>query len=156
MTSLTVIRRIAARPSIVFDALTTPEGMISWWGPDDLPAVAATADARVGGGYQVRFRTLDGLEHETSGEFLEIVKFERIVLSWRWTSGGVPEERGALSRVELHLRAIDAGTELTVIHSGLQDEASARNHERGWNGALDKLVRNLAADRRSNVHRMST
>ncbi len=35
MTSLTLVRRIAARPSIVFDALTTPDGIACWWGPDD-------------------------------------------------------------------------------------------------------------------------
>jgi uncharacterized protein YndB with AHSA1/START domain len=29
MTSLTLVRRIKARPSIVFDALTTPEGIAS-------------------------------------------------------------------------------------------------------------------------------
>ena len=145
MSSLTVVRRIAARPSIVFEVLTTPEGMISWWGPDNLPAVAATADARVGGHYQVRFRTLDGMEHECSGQFLEVVKFELIVMTWQWTSGGVPEEEDGVSRVELHLRAIDTGTELTVIHSALRNEASAGNHEWGWNGALNKIVRNFAA-----------
>ena len=37
MTSLTLVRRIRARPSIVFDALTTPEGIASWWGPDEGP-----------------------------------------------------------------------------------------------------------------------
>jgi uncharacterized protein YndB with AHSA1/START domain len=30
MTSLTLVRRIGARPSIVFDALTTPEGIARW------------------------------------------------------------------------------------------------------------------------------
>jgi uncharacterized protein YndB with AHSA1/START domain len=35
MTSLTLVRRIAARPSIVFDALTTPDGIASWWGEHD-------------------------------------------------------------------------------------------------------------------------
>ena len=35
MTSLTLVRRIAARPSIIFDALTTPDGIRLWWGPDD-------------------------------------------------------------------------------------------------------------------------
>ncbi|MEJ0020180.1 MAG: metalloregulator ArsR/SmtB family transcription factor [Acetobacteraceae bacterium] len=33
MTSLTLVRRIAARPSIVFEALTTPDGIACWWGP---------------------------------------------------------------------------------------------------------------------------
>lgn len=144
MTSVTHIRRIAARPAIVFEALSTSEGISSWWGPDDIPVVSAQADPRVGGRFQVRFRTQDGLEHECAGQFLEIVRPERIVMSWQWTSGGEPSERENVSRLELHLRAIDTGTELTLVHAALRDEVSARSHERGWEGALDKLVRNFA------------
>lgn len=144
MTSVAHIRRIAARPAIVFEALTTSEGMASWWGPDDLPVVSAQADPRVGGHFRVRFHTQDGLEHECAGQFLEIVRHERIVMSWQWTSGGEPSERENVSRLELHLRAIDTGTELTLVHAALRDEVSARSHERGWEGALDKLVRNFA------------
>jgi len=145
MTDIALIRRIAARPAIVFEALSTSEGMASWWGPDDLPVVSAAADPRVGGRFQVRFRTQDGLEHECAGQFLEIVRPERIVMSWQWTSGGVPEERERISRLELHLRAIETGTELVLIHAALRDEVSARSHEGGWGGALDKLVRTFAA-----------
>ena len=39
MTSLTIVRRIRARPSIVFDALTTQEGIVGWWGPDAGPVL---------------------------------------------------------------------------------------------------------------------
>jgi uncharacterized protein YndB with AHSA1/START domain len=84
MTSLTLVRRIAARPSIVFDALTTPEGIACWWGPDAGPVLLAETDIRVGGRFRVRFRMLDGSEHESSGEYVEIVKPERLVMSWRW------------------------------------------------------------------------
>src|ERR1700738_2529073 len=45
MTSLTLVRRIKARPSIVFDALTTAEGIASWWGPDGGPVLVAETDA---------------------------------------------------------------------------------------------------------------
>jgi uncharacterized protein YndB with AHSA1/START domain len=144
MTSVALNRRIAARPAIVFDALVTAEGIASWWGPDDVPAVSVQADPRVGGRFQVRFQTRDGQEHECAGEFLEIVRPERIVMSWQWTSGGEPRERESVSRLELHLRAIDTGTELTLVHAALRDEVSARSHERGWGGALDKLVRKFA------------
>ena len=64
MISLTIVRRIVARPSIVFDALITPEGVSRWWGPDAGPVLVAEIDARVGGSFRVRFRTLDGSEHE--------------------------------------------------------------------------------------------
>jgi uncharacterized protein YndB with AHSA1/START domain len=49
MTSLTLVRRIKARPSIVFDALTTREGIASWWGPDGGPVLVAETDPQVGG-----------------------------------------------------------------------------------------------------------
>ena len=144
MSSLTLVRRIAARPSIVFDALVTPQGISRWWGPDGGPVLIAETDARVGGRFRVRFRKLDGTEHEINGEYLEFDRPRRVVLSWRWL--GRQEDPGE-SRVEIQLRAVSGGTELTVTHSLLHDEETRRNHEAGWNGALDNLMRYLAATR---------
>jgi uncharacterized protein YndB with AHSA1/START domain len=135
MTSLTLVRRIAARPSIVFEALTSPEGIVHWWGPDSGPVLLAETDVRVGGKFRVRFRTLDGTEHESSGEYLEVVNPARLAMSWRWKDGEDPGE----SLVEIDLRAVAEGTELTFTHSRLHDEGARRSHEQGWNGALDKL-----------------
>jgi uncharacterized protein YndB with AHSA1/START domain len=140
MTSITLVRRIAARPSIVFDALATAEGMAAWWGPDELPVISAEADARLGGAYRVRFRTADGQEHEAFGEYLEMVRPERLVLSWRYAAGGEPEELDRTSRVEFELRAVEGGTELTLTHADLRNAVSQTSHERGWAGALVKLV----------------
>jgi uncharacterized protein YndB with AHSA1/START domain len=144
MTSLTLVRRIAARPSIVFEALTTPDGIASWWGPEDLPVTAAEIDARVGGAYRVRFRTHDGQEHEACGECLEVTRPLRVVMSWRWALGGDPEEFGRVSRIEIDLRPIESGTELTFTHADLRNAASQRSHEWGWTGSLAKLERHLA------------
>lgn len=143
MRSLTLVRRIAARPSIVFEAMTTAEGVASWFGPDDQPVVHAEMDARVGGAYRVRFRTIDGRHHEACGEFLELVPPRRIVMSWNWASGGEPEEQGRRSRIEIDITPTVDGTELTFTHAGLWSEASERSHAGGWTGALDKLVRRL-------------
>ncbi len=147
MTSATLIRRIAARREIVFEALVTPEGIASWYGPADVPAISAASDPRVGGGFEVRFRTNDGREHVCAGEFLEMVRPEHLVMSWRWVSGGEPDEQGRVSRLEFRLCAIDVGTELTLVHSELHTEVSARSHEAGWSGALDKLTRRLGEPR---------
>jgi glutathione S-transferase len=139
MTSLTLVRRIAARPSTVFDALTTPAGIACWWGPDSGPVLLAETDLRIGGRFRVRFRALGGIEHESSGEYLEIVRPERLAMSWRWEGN----EDGGESHLEFHLRAIDEGTELTLTHSRLHDEESRDGHKRGWTGALDKLQRHM-------------
>jgi uncharacterized protein YndB with AHSA1/START domain len=145
MTSLTLVRRIAARPSIVFDALTTPDGIACWWGPDDGPVLLAETDIRVGGRFRVRFRMRDGSEHESSGEYIEVAKPARLVMTWRWSHGGEPVEAGEESRVEIDLRPIDAGTELTFTHSRLQNEVSRDSHAEGWAGSFDKLERHFAS-----------
>src|SRR6202050_5616325 len=99
MSSLTLVRRIKARPSIVFDALTTPEGIACWWGPDAGPVLLAETNVRVGGRYRVRFRMLDGSEHESAGEYLEVERPRRLAMTWRWLEGGGdPGE----SRLEFH------------------------------------------------------
>jgi uncharacterized protein YndB with AHSA1/START domain len=146
MTSLTLVRRIKARPSIVFDMLTMPEGIASWWGPDDGPVLVAETDPRVGGRFRVRFRMLDGSEHESSGEYIEVVKPERLSMSWRWKGGA--EDPGD-SLLEIKLRAVAEGTELTLTHSPLHDEESRRSHEEGWTGALGKLERYFLSRKRT-------
>lgn len=96
--------------------------------------LAETA-VRTDGRFRVRFRALDGIEHESSGEYREIVPPQRLVMSWRWENGEDPGE----SLVEIDLRAIAAGTELTFTHSRLHDADTRLTHQEGWNGSLDKL-----------------
>jgi uncharacterized protein YndB with AHSA1/START domain len=136
MTSLTLVRRIAARPSLVFEALVTPEQIRQWWGPDAGPVLLVETDPRPGGQFRVVFRTLDGSEHESSGTYLEFDPPHRLAMSWRWVKGGGDDGE---SRVEVSLRAVEAGTELTFTHARLGDEAARESHRHGWNCALDKL-----------------
>ncbi len=136
MTSLTLVRRIAARPETVFEAMTSPEGIMQWWGPDAGPVLLAESDPRVGGRFRVRFRMLDGSEHESSGEYVEVEPPLRAAMTWRWTAGG---DDGGKSCVVFELRPVDGGTELTFTHSQLGSDAARDSHERGWSGAIDKL-----------------
>jgi uncharacterized protein YndB with AHSA1/START domain len=143
VTSLTLVRLIKARPTIVFDAITTAEGIAQWWGPDAGPVLIAEADPRKGGRYRVRFRMLDGTEHECSGEYLDVVPPERLVMSWHWIGG---QEDPNESRVEIALRRVSEGTEITFTHSGLHDEETRRTHREGWSGSLDKLETQFSGD----------
>ena len=141
MTSLTLVRCIKAAPHIVFEAVTTAEGIAHWWGPDAGPVLLAESDPRVGGKYRLRFRKLDDTEHECSGEFLVVEPPRRVVLTWRWMVGG--DDPGE-TRVEITLRAIGDATELTFSHSLLHDESTRRSHEWGWTGSLGKLEAHFA------------
>ena len=117
-----------------------PKGIAQWWGPDAGPVLVAESDLRVGGRFRVRFRMLDGSEHESSGIYLEVVRPSRLAMSWQWLGREVDGD----SRVEIDLRPIGSGTELTFTHSLLTSDHSRRSHEQGWNGALDKLERLFA------------
>jgi uncharacterized protein YndB with AHSA1/START domain len=41
--------------------------------------------------------------------------------------------------VTFRLKAFDGGTELTLSHERLPDDAACASHEQGWSGLLDKL-----------------
>ena len=95
MISLTLVRRIEARPQVIFDAVTTVEGMAQWWGPDILSALSSKSAPRVADRHRMHYRMLDSSEHASSGEFLEIMPPQWLVSSWRWRgdaadAGGSP------------------------------------------------------------------
>jgi uncharacterized protein YndB with AHSA1/START domain len=136
MTSLTLVRLLDAGVTRVYEALTRPEHIAQWWGPDAGPVLVCEADVRVSGRFRVRFRTLEGSEHEARGEYLEVIPEQRLVLSWRWVDEPDPE-----SRVILELRPRGTGTEVTLTHERLASEAARDSHRQGWEGSLDKLVR---------------
>ena len=107
----------------------------------------AETDVRVGGRFKVRFRMLDGTEHESSGEYLEVNPPERLAMTWRWLGD---EDDDGESRIEIDLRPVDSGTELVFTHALLSSEESRKGHTEGWNGALDKLEKYfLSQDKRN-------
>lgn len=132
--SLTLIRRIKAPAARIYAALTQPELMMQWWGPDAGPTLRAEADVRPGGRFSIVFRTLDGAEHNPVGVYREVVPDRKLVFTWEWP--GMPERE---SLVTFLIRPIDDGVELTLVHEQLPDEARD-SHEAGWGGFLDKLT----------------
>jgi uncharacterized protein YndB with AHSA1/START domain len=92
---------------------------------------------------------LDGSEHESSGEYLEVERPTRLAMTFRWA--GHADDSGE-SRVEIDLRAVADGTVLTFTHSRLRDDDVRRSHESGWSDALDKLVRHFAQTQQEPRH----
>lgn len=132
--SVTLVRRIKAPPAKVFAAITRPDLMLQWWGPDAGPTLSVEADVRPGGRFSIVFRLLNGDEHNPTGVYREVVPDRKLVFTWEWA--GAPEKE---SLVTFLLEPVDGGTELTLIHEQLPDEAARESHEAGWSGLLDKL-----------------
>ena len=132
--SVTLVRRIKASPARVYAAITQPEQMVQWWGPDAGPTLRAEADVRPGGRFSIVFRVLSGEEYNPTGVYREVVPEKKLVFTWEW-AGRQDQE----SLVTFLLKPLAGGTELTLIHEGLPDEDARRSHETGWSGWLDKL-----------------
>ena len=119
--SVTIVRRIKASPAKVWAAITQPELMMQWWGPDAGPTLSAEADVRPGGRFSVVFRLLNGEEHNPTGIYREVIPEKKLVFTWEWP--GMPEPE---SLVTFLLEPIDGGTELTLLHEHLPDEDGAQ------------------------------
>jgi uncharacterized protein YndB with AHSA1/START domain len=131
--SLTFKRRLNAAPEKIYAAWTDPEKIVKWFGPDAGPVKSAKLDVREGGRYAIVFSTLDGVEHQVSGVYREVVPNHKLVFSWAWRT--MPERE---SQVTITIKPDGDGALLTLFHEQLFDEERDR-HEHGWTGCLAKL-----------------
>jgi uncharacterized protein YndB with AHSA1/START domain len=88
-----VMTRVFDAPrDLVFEAHTSCEHLSRWWGRGKYEVVSCEVDFRPGGAWRIVHRGPDGDEIAFFGEYLEIVRPERIV----WTFGfeGMPGPPG--------------------------------------------------------------
>lgn len=137
--SLTLKRRLNARPAKVFSAWTDPEKLAQWMGPEGVEVQSAETDVRVGGLYRLVMISPDCKEHNVGGTYREVVPDEKLVFTWTWE--GTPEQE---SLVTLTFKPDGDGTLLTLLHEQFVDESVRDHHESGWTGALEKLERFVA------------
>ena len=116
---------IAAPAEVVFDLLTSPEGLTSWMGE------YAELDPQPGGGFAV-----DIAGHPVRGRYLVVEPSSRVVVSWGFP--GSAELPVGASTVEFRLWPIDGGTRVELTHAGLPDSALP-GHADGWAHFLPRL-----------------
>ena len=140
--SLTLTRRLRAKPEKVFAAWTDPEKLVQWFGPARIKPGSARAelDVRVGGRYRISFTDGNSGEyHEVGGVYRDVVPNERLQFTWAWHT--MPERE---SLVTVELKPDAAGTLLTFHHAQFADEKARDNHAKGWNELFEKLENYLA------------
>lgn len=134
--TLLVRRTIKATPARLFEAWTTPDQFVQWWGPEGVTCPGVEMDVRVGGAYRIGNRMPDGNEAWIGGTFESITPPDELVFSWKMEHADTPPER-----VTVRFEARDAGTtEVIVFHERLANEAAREQHKAGWIGCLDGLV----------------
>jgi len=71
-TEILITRQFDAPSALVWEALTRPEHVQRWWGPEWCPIISAEIDFRVGGSWRYVCRMDDGTELGWHGEYREI------------------------------------------------------------------------------------
>jgi uncharacterized protein YndB with AHSA1/START domain len=147
-----VITRVFDAPrELVWKAWTEPKYVMQWWGPKGFTAPVCEIDFRVGGKYLLSMRAPDGWEGWNSGEYYEIVPYEKIVSSMYFSDSKgnriEPEELGIkLDPIDDAHNVIlfeDIGngqTKLTFIGNETMQNAIESGQLEGWAEQLDKLA----------------
>ena len=120
--------QIAAPRASVFAFLTDPEKIVQWMGSE------AVTEMHPGGLY-----LLKGVGSATArGTFREVVPVHRLAYSFGWE--GNDEVPPGSSLIEIDLIEQDGGTLLRMTHSGLPNETTRTNHDKGWGHYLGRLT----------------
>jgi uncharacterized protein YndB with AHSA1/START domain len=121
-------------PAKVWAAITTAEGLASWFGEQ------ATIDLRPGGAAKLTW----------GGGYSNAMRVERVeepvAFGFTWHINGLPDEDPRRTYVEFTLEPVGEGTRLTLVETGFAqlpgddyDRARGGNSE-GWARELGELV----------------
>ena len=138
---LRIERTYTASAEDVFDAWTSAEVMRRWFhvGPDWETPVAEV-DLRVGGQVRVVMRQPNGSEGGAHGEYREIDRPRRLVMSWAFDD--LP---GNEQLIELTFSESAGTTTVVMVNSGIVGDERRARQDRGWRGCLAELERVLSA-----------
>jgi len=128
---------------VVWEALTTREGVAAWW------CAHASVDPVVGGRY-VLWGEADGADQGSQPALdLRVMTIDRprlLVLGCEGAAGvtgGRREDQASGTRLDVTLYPTPEGTRLEIVHSGFGESADAlwvrRRFEPYWWGALEGL-----------------
>ncbi|MGZ3298798.1 MAG: SRPBCC family protein [Asticcacaulis sp.] len=157
---MTLSRLFDAPRDLVFRAWTDDHMMSAWWGPHGFRATARM-DARTGGRFELIMHAADGADYPITGEFLDIVLNERIVMEMRlddhpqnwhdylaelYTKAGGAEGTSVTQTVITRVTFADeaGGTRVTVTQSyptsADRDAFAEAGNAGGWSQSFEKLA----------------
>lgn len=150
---LVITRVFDALRELVWKAWTEPERFMRWWGPKVFTSPRCEIDLRVGGRYLWCMRWPDGRNNYTTGEYLEIVPFERLVYTDFFadadgnvvpaTHYGLGADFPTETRVTVTFEEREGKTTMTLTHAGLPAGEMSDMTSQGWNESFDKLAASL-------------
>jgi uncharacterized protein YndB with AHSA1/START domain len=139
----TITRVFDAPREDLWKAWTDPEEAPYWLHPREVrtPRESVRLDPRPGGSYEYTMIAPDGSEYPTAGEYLEVVRPERLVFTWA-SPGDKVEDSPVIT---VTLAELEGGrTEMTFHLRGIDGTPGDNNVYDGWGEAFDILAEHLA------------
>lgn len=151
--ALAISRVFDAPRELVWRAWTEPERFMRWWGPKDFTSPSCEIDLRVGAKYLWCTQWPGGRKSYTTGEYREIVPFERLVYTDSFADANgtvVPasyydmtEEIPLEMLVTVTFEEHEGQTTMTLRHAGFLTAELSDMTSAGWNESFDKLATSL-------------
>lgn len=133
--TISLSRELYVPRELVFDVWTQPEHLAEWYSPGPEFERAASVDLRVGGDYQLRWRSREGAEHRQWGRYETVQPPSRLSYSARTESA---ELAPLNTRVAVSFADLDGGTRIDLAEEGVPASACAPRR-RDWQRLLDQL-----------------
>jgi uncharacterized protein YndB with AHSA1/START domain len=118
---------IDATPETIWPFLVDVDKHVEWLG------TVADIDPRPGGVYRV----LVAGQHQSSGQYTEVVPFEKVAFTFGWEQKDHPIPPGSTT-IEITLQPEGEKTRVRLVHSGLPADA-VDDHGQGWAHYLERL-----------------
>lgn len=136
-------RILTAPPEKVFRAFVEPDAIASWIPPYGYLCTVHDLDARVGGRHRMSFRNFTtGGSHSFGGTYLAFEPGKHLQYTDRFEDPNMPGEM----TVTVTLKAVSAGTELTITQEGIPDMIPTDQCTLGWQQSLEKMARLVEPD----------
>ncbi len=141
-TSLQVRRSFAAPRGRVFRAWTEALELKKWFAPSDEFSVPVTeVDLRIGGKYRFGMKPPGSdVPYVAFGTYREVRVPEKLVFTWSWEN---PDSDVGETLVTVEFRDLGGSTHMILTHELFPDKKSRDDHNKGWNGCLDRLAKIL-------------
>ncbi|MBO6900571.1 MAG: SRPBCC domain-containing protein [Rhizobiaceae bacterium] len=131
----------AATPDEVFEAWTTPEIIVQWFGLERDSLHSADIDLRPGG--QWRFLHSKDAEKSTGfeGRYIDVKPQEKLIYTWAYVVEHRNGEREVSpdSQVEVDFIPQGKGTIVRLVHSMVRTEDARRGIGGGWQASFTSL-----------------
>src|SRR5215831_4956846 len=129
-------RRFSAPRAAVYRALTDPQELGNWWGPQGFTSPSVRFVPQIGGDFRIAMQPPNGDLFYLSGEFREVEPTARLAYTFRWDPPH-PDDRDTV--VTLFLEDRGDETEIHLSHGEFATQERYVLHEAGWGESFERL-----------------